>query len=87
MSINVFKLSISVAIAVGLVWSFCFLAVLIAPELAAVMMEHMMHLNMDTMEWQLSIQSFLVGGAIWMVFALAITWLSARIYLRGSSQQ
>ena len=85
MKINVTKLSFSVAIAVGLIWAICFFVVWLAPELTSELMAYMLHLNVESMTWQLTMQSFFIGGGIWMLFTLALVWISGAIYNFGST--
>lgn len=82
MKLNPTALGFSLAIATAILWTVCSLIVTVVPGFAMDMTGHMMHANLGTMAWTMTVPGFVIGLVIWSVAACVTGWLIASCYNR-----
>lgn len=80
--INATKMGMAAALAFAIVWVICSLLVWIFPAVMMNMSGHMVHGDLSTMTWHMSVGGLLTGLIVWSVLAGFIAWLIATVYNR-----
>lgn len=80
MNIDAAKIGISSAISFGILWLVCSTAVHFMPQSMMMITGHMIHADLTTLEWTLTLSGFLTGLVAWALIAGVGGWLIASIY-------
>ena len=80
MKINQTAFGIASAATAGVFWLLCSAIVGIMPGPMMNMSGHMVHANLDGMNWTLTFSGVVVGLLVWSVFAGIFGWVLALIY-------
>ncbi len=80
MIVHRLNLSLSAALATGVIWIVCALFVMVVPQMAARITSGMLHMEALAVVWQLDVAGVVIGGLAWMLLAFALVWLSTFIY-------
>ena len=75
MSANNLRLSLSVALSVGIVWLVCSLFVWAMPDLTNEFASFMMHMEINKL-WRIDIVGVVIGGFLWMTMSFVLVSLS-----------
>lgn len=74
------KLAFAAAITAALLFTACWLLVAALPGAATTATEHMLHVSMDDIEWNMSLVGFALGTLSWSLGTGAAAWLMATLY-------
>lgn len=80
MRIQPLKFALAASITALILWFFCSLLVWWQPQFMMAMSGEMFHLNMASVEWNMSVAGVVKGGILWAVFAAIFAWLLAYLY-------
>lgn len=80
MRIKPLTLGIASAITAAILWLFCSFLVFILPEMMMKMTGAMVHADLSTMNWTLTLSNVLVGLISWSISAGVTGWILAYIY-------
>lgn len=80
MKINSLNFALASAITAAIVWVICSLLVWIMPGPMLNMTGNMVHMNLSSLGWMLSLTGFIWGLIVWSLFAGIFAWLLAAIY-------
>ena len=80
MKLNPINFGIALAVTAAILWILCSLVVMAMPGPMMNMSGHMIHSDMNTMNWTLSFTGVFVGLVAWTVVAGIFGWLLAIIY-------
>ena len=80
MKLDSTKFSMAAAIAVAVLWVICSAFVMLTPDFMMYMTGHMMHADLSTMDWMLTVNGFFLGLVAWVFCAWITAFLIAYIY-------
>lgn len=80
MSLNAVKFAIASSLSFAIVWIICSLLVLVMPEMMMTLSGGMVHMNLSSLNWEVSFLGIFVGLLGWSLSAGVIAWLLAIIY-------
>ena len=76
------KLALAAAITAALLFIACWLLVAALPGAATTATEYMLHVSMDSIEWDMSPGGLVLGTLSWSLGTGAAAWLMAALYNR-----
>ena len=76
------KLALATSLVVAVLYAACWGVVLALPEVAMSLTEDMLHMRMESVEWQMTPRSFLLGAVAWAIAAGGTVWLIGKLYSR-----
>ena len=82
MKLNTNKFALSTALSFSLVWIICALLVWLLPGPMMSMSGAMLHMELSTMAWELSLSGVISGLFGWALLSGGIGWLLAFVYNR-----
>lgn len=82
MRLDPLKFGTATAIASGLAWLICSLAVLSMPAMSLAVGGNMMHMELSQFGWHITLAGVLAGLAAWIIVSGIFGWLLAAIYNR-----
>jgi hypothetical protein len=82
MKLDATKFGLAWAITFGVFWIICSVLVWMMPSMMMGMSGHMVHGDLSTMHWQLSLAGVLLGLVAWSLLAGITGWLAAVVYNR-----
>lgn len=82
MQLHPFKLALAAAITAALLFVACWLLVAAFPEAATTATEHMLHVSMENIPWDMSPAGLVLGAISWSAGTCAAIWLTAVTYNR-----
>lgn len=80
MPLNAVKFAIASSLSFSIVWVSCSLLVFAMPDMMMSTSGDMVHMNLSSLGWEMSIIGILVGLVGWSLSAGVIAWLLATIY-------
>jgi hypothetical protein len=82
MKINSIKFGLASAMSASILWLICSMLVMIMPGMMMSMSGDMVHMQLNTFAWHLSLFGVLAGMLAWFVLAGVFAWTLASIYNR-----
>jgi len=82
MNLNANKLAVSTAVVFGVLWVICSALVAMFPGQMLRMTGYMVHSELISFQWSLTLAGFVGGLVLWAVLSGLIVWLVARLYNR-----
>jgi len=82
MQLHPFKLALASATTAALLFVACWLLVAAFPGAATTATEHMLHVNMEHIAWDMSPSGLALGSLSWFAGTGAAIWLTAATYNR-----
>ncbi len=82
MTLDPTKLFVAVAAAFAIAWVICAAFVIVLPAGMMTLSGHMIHTELEGMNWSMNMAGFFTGLIAWSALAGAIAWVSAIIYNR-----
>jgi uncharacterized membrane protein YbhN (UPF0104 family) len=80
MRIDAIKFGLATAITTAIVWVLCSILVLAMPSPMMNMSGHMVHANLNGMNWTLTFTGFVLGLISWSIWAGIFGWILAYFY-------
>ncbi|WP_461480687.1 DUF5676 family membrane protein [Porticoccus sp.] len=80
MTLQPFKFGLAAGLTSGLLWILCSLLVYLLPAFMMAISGHMIHMEIATLGWHLTLAGVFWGLVGWFVSALLFGWLLAAIY-------
>ena len=80
MNINSIKIATVTAGYVAAVWVLCSIAVVIAPDTLRYISGAMMHLDLSQWDWEMGMDTFVVGLLAWSFFSWVTVWCIVTLY-------
>lgn len=80
MKLDAKKFALSLGIATAFIWTLCSVLVFLSPSLMMTMTGHMLHTDLSTAGWAMSLGGMLFGLILWTFIATAFGSLIAVIY-------
>lgn len=80
MKIDSTKIGIATASAFAIIWVICSLLVATLPGAMMGMSGHMVHADLDMMQWSMGLGGLVTGLVAWSLVSGATAWLIATIY-------
>ncbi|MEM8500813.1 MAG: DUF5676 family membrane protein [Pseudomonadota bacterium] len=80
MKIDARKFALSLGITTAFIWTLCSVLVFLSPSLMMTMTGHMLHTDLSTAGWEMSLGGMFFGLILWTFIATAFGWLIAVIY-------
>lgn len=80
MLLNTKQMTISFAVAAGVLWAVCSALVALSPALMTTMTGHMLHMDLTNNGLSMNMPGFFIGMIGWMIMAAAFAWLLGSIY-------
>jgi hypothetical protein len=82
MKLHSVNFGLAAALTAAVIWIFCSLIVLSAPQLTMMLSGSMVHMDTSHMMWSMSFMGFLYGLFIWSLTLGFTAWLFAALYNR-----
>ncbi len=80
MKIETQKFSIACGITAAILWILCSFLVFFLPSILTSISGHMVHMNLASMGWQLTLAGFFYGLVAWVLVAAITGWILVSIY-------
>ena len=82
MKLDANKLALATGIVSAVIWIICSALVSVMPGGMMQMSGHMLHANLDTMQWTMTWTGFVIGLILWTVVSAVVVWAVAAVYNR-----
>jgi hypothetical protein len=80
MKVETQKFSIACAMTAAILWILCSFLVFFLPSILMSISGHMVHMNLASMGWHLTLAGFFYGLVAWVVVATITGWILVSIY-------
>ncbi|MBL4679121.1 MAG: hypothetical protein JKY88_00170 [Pseudomonadales bacterium] len=79
LEINVINVAFSTALSFGVLWVICSGLVMLMPDAMMLLTGHMLHVNLPSAAWSLTLPGFFLGLFGWMITAGVLAGMIAKV--------